>query len=244
MPVFRKYNALFIHIPKNAGRSIATALFPKDVTSTSGRRSWANRLAHLAQNMTGNAIANELLIGTIDVSLSGAHLTLSEIELLGFLSRHEIEGMFKFCVVRNPFERAISSVLHFGRRRYQEEFQLGNNPSAKEMDYALHRWLEIEPEDHNIRAHRRPQAHYIFDTRHAVAVDQVLRIENLQADFAVLKRNLNAGSVELPWVGKSKETHDTYMSLYTDAARKAVQKAFEIDLDIFKYTFEPGSSKK
>ena len=74
MPILPDYNALFIHIPKNAGRSIETALLPRGVASCSGRRSRLNRAAHLLQNLSASRTAARFLVGTRDVALCAQHL--------------------------------------------------------------------------------------------------------------------------------------------------------------------------
>lgn len=236
MPVLPDYNTLFIHIPKNAGRSIETALLPRGVASSSGRRSRLNRAAHLMQSLTGNPTAPAFLVGTRDVSLSAQHLTLAEIRLLGLLAGETLDAMFKFCIVRNPFARAISSILHF-RRRLAHLYHLDAVPTPAQVERALEIWCELEPDDHNLRAHRRPQADFVFDRETPNAMDMVLRHERLSADFVTLRRRIGATGATLPWIGKSRLAHDGYAALYTHRARRIVTRAYGADLDLFGYGF-------
>jgi hypothetical protein len=234
MPVFPQYNALFIHIPKNAGRSIEAALFPPGVGSASGRRSWANRAAHLAQNLTTNRAAPRFLVGTRDVSLSAQHLTLAEIRLLGLLPEHGAQPMFTFCVVRDPYARAISSVVHF-RKRLGDRYRLDPRPSAAQIERALDVWADIEPLDHNLRAHRRPQADFVFGRDTPNAMDMTLRFERLEADFEILKARIGAVDAALPWIGRSPAPHAACAELLTPAARRVVERVFEADFERFGY---------
>ena len=186
MPLFRGPEILFIHIPKNAGRSIETVLFPAGVSSMNAKRSLVNRAAHWTQTATANRLADSYLAGTIDVSLAGQHLALAEIELLGIIPPSEIDNLFKFCVVRNPFARAISSILHF-EKRFSSQYSLDESPTKKQVERALSVWLEHECEDHNIWAHRRSQAAYVRRGKQANAMNMTLRFERLAEDFQTLR---------------------------------------------------------
>lgn len=236
MPIFRDRGLLFVHIPKNAGRSIERLLFPEGLSTQAGQRSLTNRFAHWLQGRTANSIAKKHLCYTVDATLAGQHMTLSEIELLGFVGRAEIDRLFKFCVVRNPYERAISSILHF-ENRFHAEYRLDARPDAKQIERALAFWIEHEGADHNVRAHRRPQVDYIRRGSQDNAMNTILRFESLAADFEALEQSLGLNLPTLPWVGKSRREHRSYASLYTPEARKLVASAFAEDLELFEYVF-------
>lgn len=236
MPILRKYNALFVHIPKNAGRSIESILFDDEAAPQGGRRNSMNRAAHLIQHTTRDKSAERVLVGTVDVSLASQHLTLSEIYLLGLLPADDLRQMTKFCVVRNPYERAISSVLHFGRRRFRDLFKLEDKLTPSSFTYALERWIDLEPPDHNVRAHRRPQAEYLPGPYQNMGkMDFILRFENLHDDFVKLCGAIGAPELSLPWVGRSKRAQSAYNELYTRESKGLVRRAFEVDFDVFKY---------
>lgn len=236
MPYFPKYNALFIHIPKNAGRSIENMLFPHGVVSTSGKRSRSNRLAHYLQSVTDNPLAVDYLVGTRDISLSAQHLTLVEIEMMGLAPAPADNRPFTFCVVRNPYERAISSVLHF-RTRFADLYTLDTKPTPGQIEVALDVWARLVPANHNHRAHRRPQADFVFNRQTANAMDMVLRFENLTQDFARLTEALGVPDIALPWVGKSSTKHKDYAALFTPRAREIVENIYAADLELFGYDF-------
>lgn len=239
MPLFPDHNALFIHIPKNAGRSIEAALFPPGVTSGAGRRSTANRAAHLAQSLTASAIAPRYLVGTLDAALCAQHLTLSEIQLLGLVPERDLAGLFTFCVVRNPYARALSSVTHF-RRRLAGLYRLDDRPTPTQLEAALDAWAGLEPEDHNLRAHHRPQADFVFTRARANAMDMVLRFERLAEDFAALAARIGAPAAPLPWIGRSTDAAADLAALYTPRARRIVERLYGADLELFGYGFPGG----
>jgi len=241
MPLFPDYNALFLHIPKTAGRSIETALLPRGVAATSGRRRRLNRAAHLLQTRTANPTAARHLVGTLDVSLCAQHLTLAEIELLGLIPDRDLAGLLKFCVVRNPFARAISSVMHF-RSRFAHRYRLDPTPTPEQLERALEVWAALDPVDHNLRAHRRPQADFLFDRDRAIAVDRVLRFETLHKDFAALAAKIGAPVSALPWIGRSTPARGGYAAFYTPRARRIVAGLYGADLELLGYHFEAGEA--
>jgi hypothetical protein len=226
VPFFRDRNLLFVHIPKNAGRSIEAALLGPTGSPDGGRRSWPNRLATGLQRWTAAVDVSERLIGTLDVTVAAQHLTLAEIELLGLLPADRLAHCRRFCVCRNPFDRAVSSVFHF----------CGNPQDQAAFERALGRWLDGPPRDHNELAHRRSQAAYLRDSRGHPAVPHVLRFERLSDDFSQMMAEFRLDGVSLPCRGRSRRarSHRDYFNL---AARRAVERAYAEDLDQFNYAF-------
>lgn len=226
MPFFRDRNLLFVHIPKNAGRSIEAALLGSTGSPDDGRRSWSNRLATGAQRCTAAVGVRERLIGTLDVTVAAQHLTFAEIELLGLLPADQFAHCRRFSVCRNPFDRAVSSVFHF----------CGKPQDQLDFERALSRWLDRTPRDHNELAHRRTQAAYLLDSRGQPAVPHVLRFERLAGDFKQLMAELRLDNVSLAWRGKSRRAR-SHRDYFSASARRAVERAYAEDLDQFGYAF-------
>jgi hypothetical protein len=226
MPFFRDRNLLFVHIPKNAGRSIEAALLGPTGSPDGGRRSWPNRLATGAQRRTAAVDVRERLIGTLDVTVAAQHLTFAEIELLGVLPAGQLAQCRRFSVCRNPFDRAVSSVFHFG----------GNPLDQSEFERALYRWLDRPPRDHNELAHRRTQAAYVRDSRGQPAVPHMLRFERLCDDFEQLMGEFGIDGVWLAWRGESRRARN-HRDYFNASARRAVERAYAEDLDQFGYAF-------
>lgn len=237
MPIFSEYNALFVHIPKNAGRSIERAFLPQSLTPSSGRRSNLNKFARWALQKSANPVPSQRFLGTLDVALASQHLTLEEIRLLGLLPEQQIDQFFKFSVVRNPYDRVLSSVLHFSRNDNQRLFRLPDRPNAKDFEAAILAWINVETRDHNVLAHRRPQSDYLRIRDVANASDYMLRFENLNDDFDMLRDRLGSPDLSLGKTGESRFEDRNYRNLYTDISRKAVEQAFAVDLELFNYRF-------
>ena len=155
----------------------------------------------------------------------------------GAFIRKQIDQLFKFCVVRNPYDRVLSSVLHFSRNDNQRLFALPERPSALDFEVAILRWINIDAPDQNVLAHRRLQSDYVRMKGASNAIDFTLRFENLNDDFNRLRDSLGASNVMLDQVGVARFQDRKYRDLYTDVSRKAIELAFGTDLELFKYKF-------
>ena len=232
MPLFRNYRLLFVHIPKNAGRSIEAALLNDAGSPDDGRRSLLNRAATFMARETASRFAREHLIGTLDFALASQHLTYVEMEMLGLLP--ESSDFRSFAIVRNPYDRALSSVMHFSDDTWVHE---GDGRARKRaFEKRLAEWLERPIADHNQRAHRRSQIAYLRDQSGSQAVEKILRFETIGDDFSAFMRDLGHGEVSLTVRGHAGRKRD-YRDYYDAASRSLVEQAFGEDIDAFEYSF-------
>ncbi len=232
MPIFSNHKLVFVHIPKNAGRSVEAALLGKTGNPDGGRRSLANRISAGLMRATKSHFVDQYLIGTLDISVASQHLTYVELEMLGLLPTSTV--FHSFAVIRNPFDRAISSVIHFSKSPWYEE----KDPLLLKKEFRRHltHWLERPLQDHNERAHRRTQISYLRDCSGKVLVDTTLRFENLHAEFADFLKQRGIKGTELPFLGSTGRSRDLDKYYDTDT-RKMVESAFADDFEHFQYCF-------
>lgn len=137
----------------------------------------------------------------------------------------------KFCVVRNPFERAVSGFFFFERQRADAMRRAG--------EAELRAWFERWTFEHLDLL--RDDDKYLIDGR--MCMDLVLRHECLPADLEAL-----CGRLGLPWdpqglPGFKRGIRPPKASagwLFTPAARARVAEVFAADLDRFGYGFPAG----
>lgn len=231
VPLLADGQLLFIHIPKNAGKSVESHFLGPSGPAL-GSRGVLNRAAKLLLNATTNRRAKDLLLGSRDYTFAAQHLSYREIVSLGLLDRATLATATAFAIVRNPYDRAISSVMHhFSRQIARGEVTVS---TPDEFARALGQWLDTEPRDHNLFAHRRSQFDFLSLDGRTIAVEERLCYERLAEDFpAFLKRN-NLPGGQLGWNGRQRKARD-WRELYNDAARALVRREFERDFDTLGY---------
>ena len=227
MAIDEERGILFLHIPKNAGKSIelAMGLVDEDELTHYAFRSPLNRAATFLQRATKDRQAPKRLFGTVDVSLCAQHLTLMELQLLGLVAPEKIESYFKFAVCRNPFDRLISTYFHF------------SNPNERQsLEKFCETWFSSPTKDHNILAHRRQQCDFVRGTDGNICIDEFLRFESLHTEFADKIRSRFEHVSSLPEIGRRTDRVD-YRELHTPQTIRFVEENFGNDLELFGYEF-------
>lgn len=196
---------LYIHIPKCAGTSIENVLYGKPLIRFD--------------------VENKLWI---------QHVTMKEL-VEYYFSEEEIESLFTFSIVRNPFDRFVSSYnwlcsvegvsktketfRDFVFARNEFEFLVGEKYRHKKRNYYHHLLPQIE----------------FLERDGDIVVDYVGRFENLQEDWKKISQNIGVGVV-LPCLNKEK--HDHYSSYFDKETRAVVEKRYKRDLEYFGYEYE------
>jgi hypothetical protein len=130
------------------------------------------------------------------------------------------DGLFKFCCVRNPWERVVSHYFspHRGQVVWSREVFLQFINSA-----------EIKPLVHYLAA----EGDQLQD---AVAkMSFVVRYENIQADFSQVCDLLGLPRSSLPHRNKSQR--EAYSQYYDDESVAAVMEKFKEEIALFGYSF-------
>jgi hypothetical protein len=201
-----QYRCIFVHIPKTAGKSV-NRFFGME---------WQNHkdLFRYARELEPQAFAN----------------------------------YFKFAIVRNPWERILSDYI-FQRKKKDSP----NNEKLFAVDDAGHtrrfrEWVEAtlsnpfryEPSRWGAEVsegiHRwSPQVDWI-SLNGKIAVDRVLRMENLQKDFEDVRRVLGKASEKLPC--RNWKFHLHYSHYYDEATQRLVGDYYAKDIAAFGYRYE------
>ncbi|MGX5839392.1 sulfotransferase family 2 domain-containing protein [Mesorhizobium sp. ArgA1] len=204
-------NFIFIHIPKTAGTSITRALRPWCLQPKPTR--WRRLLSRLP------------------VPEAPERVNFRQHDRAAWLLRklpaQLYDGAYKFAVVRNPFELAVSNYQHLRRKTSRRRHR-----QAQRWDFkAFLRYLERKN-----RLARVDQTSWISDKDGKLIIDEVLRFERLADQFNILAGRLGLpAEVTLP--RKNVSGPVDYRALYDEEAKAIVRRLYIRDFERFGYEF-------
>jgi len=219
MPCTPDRSILFIHIPKTGGSSIEQAL------GIYGPWELENQ---------------EILFGLIQSAELLAHgwgsAFLQHLGWRELQQQWDFSGAKIFAAVRNPWARFASVYTN-------------TDPHLKQMARAQGIELEglsfeefVAATEHLEHAHLRPQLDYLVATDGELAVNNLLRTEQLNADFQQLCKQLGL-ELELPCANRSKKSRP-YEELYSPASWQWIGKRYAMDVDSLGYGSYNGRISK
>jgi len=192
-----KHEFIFVHIPRTAGTSIEWTL--QDETCTLLPNEWD-------ESRVPDAPLN--------------HLTLQQIRDHGFLPPERFERFFKFCFVRNPWDRLVSEMF------YLREIGMLDGNDAQ----AFEEMRNLE----SVGNHLTLQHDFVtLDSE--VGVDFIGRFENLQNDFDRICDIIGIARRQLPFTNTS--TRQPHWNYYDSRTRSWVARRYRRDLEAFGYGY-------
>lgn len=126
---------------------------------------------------------------------------------------------FMFAVVRNPWDRLVSG-YHYYKKKGSPNFTwrtFDEFVTCKELGKL-----------------GRNQVHYIQNREGEIAVDLVIRFENLQEDFKHIQNRYHCYE---PLTKNNVTSHRDYREYYTPETKDIVSRLFEADIHRFGYRF-------
>lgn len=203
-------NFIFVHVAKTGGQALKRSLRPHAVKRAPGQ--WRRLLSHLP------------VPEGLDAQF-GPHTSARWAKLK--LPRDFFEDAFKFAVVRNPYDLAVS-LYSFVRQRPEHH----RHRDARDMTFL--EFLELEKRRGFWR--RRDQTAMLTGFGGQMLVDQVYRFEEMGTAFADITRRLGLPeTTEL--AHKNASSRGPYREYYKDSERALVERLWRRDLDRFGYQF-------
>jgi len=213
--ISEKHNFIFFHIPKAAGTSIIISLFNKLNKNVLINDSNKDLVAFLKNK--GNTWPNHANCG----------------QLMEFLGTTLYRNYFKFCFVRNPWDRLVS-MYHYTVQKEKEKYA---NKEEQLPDYSTN-ILEAGSFDQWIKSGNIGTAQFDIISNNAdeLLVDYVGRSEIIQSDFSYVCSLIGIENIQLAKANTSK--HKDYRDYYTKETVDIVAKKHQKDIKYFGYDFE------
>lgn len=189
------------------------------------------------QKTAGTSITNSLYGIEGTENLHHSHSMLNSIDI------NEFKDYFKFCFVRNPFDRLLSwynMILKKGLHNDWSNYILKNSTNFSEFlnlqDVILEKNpLELQSLVDYPKSLTFNQLDYVTDNLGRIQCDFFGRFENINQDFEYLSEKLN---IKLELNHLNKFEHKLYKEYYNDKDVKIVENLYKKDLEYFKYTFD------
>jgi len=136
---------------------------------------------------------------------------------------------FKFCPVRNPFDKMVSAFFYFCFPNYEQEIRRKNIPVSE----LFKAWLKQTE-------HKFDRDKYIIDGR--FCLDAVIRYEHLHEDLKSICRRLDVAydPSRLPrFKSEFRRAEYSLADLYTPKSVDIVARMYDYEIERFGYEF-PG----
>lgn len=210
----RRY--LFVHIPKTGGTAMALALEDRA------------KKDDLMVGDTPKALRRKRrLKGIKTAGRLWKHSTLAEAE--GLFAPAELDDLFVFTLVRNPWDR-LGSYYHWLR---EQRFEHPAVALAK--GHGFSDFLNAEQTRAAIAAN--PYGRYVTDSTGRERCNLFLRLEALEADLLPLERHLGF-QLSVPRANASDRDRD-WRGFYSGADAELVSDLCAEDIDRSGYRFDP-----
>jgi len=194
---------VFIHIPKNSGTSMTKEL----------QKTYKN---------------TQLLINVerygVNIGIDKMHLYYDVIDK--FISKNILCNYFKFCIIRNPYNK-LYSAWNFIKKRHG--YNDVNDFIKYKLDEEFIYGKEFIPGD--ARVHYRPQFTFVYNNDDNIFVDFVIRYENLNEDICKMneKYDLNVPLYENENIKKS------YINFLNKESITKINYLYKKDFELFNY---------
>ena len=199
--------SVFIEIPKTGSDSISRTLKKNDINWI--RSVHANRhKAHTSYMMNFDFLKKTLQI-------------------------NNILNYFTFTIVRNPWDRCVSSFYWLQKKKGIDE----------KYNFKSYIKSYFNNEFGVVKYSQKMKCQYtwLVDESDNIKVDFIGRFENLQEDFDIVCDKINIPRQQLPYVNSTKHKH--YTEYYDDETRSIVAEKYAKDIEYFGYEFGTSSNK-
>ena len=154
-------------------------------------------------------------------------------------SEEDIQNMFKFTIVRNPWDRAVSA-FHYLQQVMVDPTRPGYRVIESSMSFeqfiiGVLPTLNLEFPDYR----QRLEAHFSFQYSRAYYddeqfVDHIAKLETLEDDWSTISPAIG---IDKKMKHSNKSQHAEYEKYYTVETKRIISSIYENDIEFFGYKF-------
>jgi hypothetical protein len=216
-----KNNYIFVHIPKNAGTSIHRALRRADPTLKA-----FDEIDAKHRTERHPAYANHFPVYMIEKLCNQYARTIP------------VASMFKFMIVRNPWERMVSLYEHRKRKRHMTyEGKPRNSPEdIAVIESGFKNWLlnTEHPGDSTLTTTSQLEWGY---SKYGEGIDFIIPLERLEKAWPELLQALGLPTSDLMVENSGKGESKDYREYYDDETQEHVAHFFKPEIEAGGYDF-------
>lgn len=217
----KEYNFLFIHIPKNAGSTFIqnyTKLNEVCLIETLN-----SRLGFARDPVFGNHFTYEMFADLIKKK----NLNI------------DVDNMYKFCVIRNPWERMFSLYQHRLRKIDAKDNGIPRNTEKDKqiLKQGFNHWLLKTTHVSDRVLTKTAQSFWIKNQDGDLIPDKIINFENYDNELDEIVKHLKLPIFDRKNYNISKKKSSLYREVYNSKSIKHVRKYFKEDIDRFKFVF-------
>lgn len=221
MIISDQHKFIFVHVPKTAGDSVTQALAP-----------YATPLKRTLWKSIRRRLPVKDRVETIYLR---KHDPASR--AIARLGRAKWDSYKSFAVVRNPFDHAVS---HY---EFMKQFRIAA-VAAKVAAMRFPDYLDYRAKppfwNDTFFARLPNQSYFLTDPSGAIAVDRIVRFEEIGTDFKSACEEIGLHGVDLPHVNKtkSKSKKRPFQDYYDTTAIQKVRSLYADDFRLLGYDTE------
>jgi hypothetical protein len=205
--ISHRYKCIFIHIPRSGGSSI------EDVIWSAGERTEANLWMGFIRPMH-----NKYQTGGLQ------HLLARQVR--DEVGRETFAQYFKFTLVRNPWDKAVSQFNYTMQTRPDLRQFAGISDHASFEEY-LDRIRAVP------HVQWKRQVEFLYDQNGELLLDMVGRFESFDADASAVFERLGIKIAAIPHVNRAVRPEKP---VYSNEARDLIAEHYADDIKAFGYT--------
>ena len=215
---------LFLRVPKNASTSILNGFKENNYILKSNSLKDLCNVYKKAKNKKGVLYSK---------TSKKSRLILQHSKVI------DLEDVFSFGFVRNPYSRVVSSFNLHSNKRLVKSWRGGK----KIKDFKqylkilekqnLNPCSDFESVEFLLACEQYP---FLIDDNNSIKVNFIGKVENIQNDINFVTKTLGLEKVNIPHLNKTSEKN--YVEYYDDECKDIVTKIYKKDIEYFNYEFK------